>query len=965
MHLRGDIIYKDWREFWKNSYVSPYFKAVYDETSEQTDWSLSERQLFVQSNGRILLGQDTMGRLHFICTPHDRIYAVPSGGENICGQFGGHIGQYYQNDTALLLGKMRYELEMANGLVLSAANKNSVTAYTDHFLPTTRTSYPEAAIKVFSFAPVMEKDSAPISSIHPIPGPAAVMFCMEVANTSGCTLTGKVRLGFDQRFVNQFEHYGKRFEDYTQGPYKSEWDQKLLILWHPEACAAVQLLGGTQEGEANNPRIYCPFVLKAGESRIFTTVIALTPKRDEIHRNLGILYQHTALEWLNVTADFWKKRLGTIVSGIREDTTMGLKYSDMHIRFILDNFNCLSFNEAGDLLTNWQGAPSHSLSRLWGIDIEPDVVSVMYSVPEVGPRAIEYLLKRNTPRFSLYSDHSMFFYIAPLLIAGKYLELTGNKGYFCDNPKIVENLMRVYQGILAHKHKDYVLFSSHYASDLIVFRKYDYGCNVQCYYALKSWSMILSVTGQDNTDVKQLISQMPVDMAATMEGDGPFGKQITGGTNLGEDQDRFYIPEELFYYGGEDTATVLAPLYGLYDFDYVPYVNLHRFAKSLYITSYDPEFQTMRELHFGMNPSATGCTLRLGGSHTRQEMKETLALLYSKLDETGSLFWWPRAYNKKRCLTRCSQGQGAWIQQSVEQWFGIRLNALDHEITIMPQGLLTSYTLTDCRIGAFYFDVDYVENENETTFQVVNHNAEDFRLRFIVRGCGAGAEGNSKTMQTDSVLIPAGKKATRSYRTETLMSEEPKIEEAELRSFSENEIVFAPYGIVMPKLYSGNCNIFLLRFVAVHSGDETWENVRVKLQVPENWKASSKKFYIWDYQPVFSEETQAVNEIGDLAANTHGVGGFYISVPDELSGGENSIMLSEHPYPQNGKGKLRQVSLLIEGTTNMSLEPIRASLLRESHEVASYILPVQVLDHESYQQRFQQMYHGSCEIPVR
>lgn len=154
--------------------------------------------------------------------------------------------------------------------------------------------------------------------------------------------------------------------------------------------------------------------------------------------------------------------------------------------------------------------------------------------------------------------------------------------------------------------------------------------------------------GKEPREARDFLKQMPKDMAETMEGEGPFGRQITGGNNLGENlDDRFYISEKLYYYGGEDTATVLAPLYGLYEFDYQPYVNLHRFARSMFITNYDPEFQTMRELHFGMNPSATGCTLKLGGSYTRKEMLNTLQVMYDRLDETGSLFWWPRAYNKK------------------------------------------------------------------------------------------------------------------------------------------------------------------------------------------------------------------------------------------------------------------------------------------------------------------------------
>ena len=490
MHLRGNIGYHTWEEFWEKGYRSPYFKAEYDETSEKTDWSLSERQLFTQSNGRTLIGQDTMGRLHFACTPHERIYAVPSGGPDVGGQFKGHIGQYYQNDTALFLGKMKYELEMDNGLLLNMTNQKSETQYVDYFLPVTFTEHSGLETKVFSFAPVLEKEAQAISSIHPLPGPAGVFFCAEVKNTSGCTLKGKLRLSFDRKFVNQFEHYGKRFEDYAVNPYRTQWEQKLLVMWHPEACAAIQLLEAVTEGEASNPFIYVPFELKEGESRLFATILALTPERKDIHANLGILYQHTPLEWLNVTSSFWKERLGSMRTEIREDKEAGEKYADMHIRFVLDNFNCLSFDEYGNLLTNWQGAPSHSLSRLWGIDIEPDVVSVMYAVPEAGPKAMEYLAKRNVPRYSLYTDHSMFFYIAFLVIAGKYLEMTGDADYFRNHREISDKAEEIYQGMLEHKHQEKALFSSRYASDLIVFKKYDYGANVQCFYALKAFRQI-------------------------------------------------------------------------------------------------------------------------------------------------------------------------------------------------------------------------------------------------------------------------------------------------------------------------------------------------------------------------------------------------------------------------------------------------------------------------------------------
>lgn len=955
MHLRGTPLYSSWEEFWKNAHRASDFIAKYDETSEKTDWSLSERQLFTQSNGRILLGQDTLGRLHFACTPHDKIYPVPSGGEDVGGQFKGHIGQYYQNDTALLLGKIRYDLEMDSGLRLSAANSESVTEYTDYYLPVTATTYQGLELKAFSFAPVMEEEALPLSSLHPLPGPAAAFFCLQVKNTAGCTLKGKICLSFDQKFVNQFEHYGKPFEDYTQNPYRTEWDQKLLILWHPEACAALQLLGGTVEGDASNPRIYAALDLKAGESKLFTTVLALTPGRPQIHRELGILYQHTPLEWMNITSRFWKDRLGALTCQIREKPEFGRKYSDMQIRFILDNFNCLSFSESGKLLTNWQGAPSHSLARLWGIDIEPDVVSVMYAVPEAGPKAIEYLLERNRPRYSLYDDHSIFFYISPLLIAGKYLELTGDSDYFIHNPQITKKLEEVYQGMLAHKHEDRVLFSSHYASDLIVFKKYDYGANVQCYYALKSYYEILKLLGKNTDSILELLSRMPKDLSECMEAEGAFGPQITGGNNMNEDREDFYIPDDLYYYGGEDTATVLAPLYGLYEFNYEPYVNLHRFARSLFITNYDPEFQTLRELHFGMNPSATGAVLRLGGSYTRKEMLCSLNLLFDRLDETGSLFWWPRAYNKKRCLTRCSQGQGAWVQQSIEQWYGLRMDGLNKILTLKPQGLLSSYHLQGIRLGSFCFDIQYEEKEAETIFSVTNRNDVPIELHFHVRPWGSAAE---EIRLEEHASLLAGASLKKAFHPGIFKPCEAEIEQLECSAFSSQGTLFSPYGIVMPKLSSGSCSIFLLRFVISHTEDEEWKDAEVELELPEGWHAAGKQFYHWDYQPLFPEDSRALCPLDPLPPFAHGVAGFYVSLPDELSGDEKSVMLSSHPFPQTLDENLKTVCLYAEGQKDQYLDPIIATLRVKGIERAHYILPVQTLDHQKYQQTFTEMYHG-------
>ncbi|MDF7639793.1 hypothetical protein PT285_10315 [Lactobacillus sp. ESL0791] len=954
MYLREQPLYKNWEQLWKDSYCSDFFQSTYDKESASVDLSLSERQLFTQSNGRTLIGQDTKGRLHFISTPHESIYAIPSGGTDLGGQFKGNIGQYYQNDVALFLGKMRYEINLNSGITYSVYNKNSRTKYLDSYLPLTETIRPEFETRVFSLAPILEKEAVNSSSLPQLPGPAAVFYCMEIKNTSGAKLSGNIRLSFDQKFVNQFEKYGDKFEDYANLPYKSSFEQKLLMLWHPEACAAIQMLNSTLKGAPRCPIISSTLNLNPGESQLFTTIIAVAPEQKDINKSLGIIYQHTPLEWINVASQFWNERLGKMSLDIREKSPSSQKYWDMHLRFFLDNFNCLSFDHNGNLLTNSQGAPSHGLSRLWGIDIVPSVISVMYAIPEIGPKAIEYLIRRNTPRYSIYDDHSIFFYAAPLILTQKYLELTGDEKYFQNNKKVLSKLKTIGDNLLKFKNSKKALFSSHYASDLMVFRKYDYGANVQCYYALKGYHSILKILSQNTCQVDKILHAMPKDMAENIENEGPFGRQITGGTNLDEkDRDKFYISDKTYYYAGEDTATVLAPLYGLYNFNYKPYVNLHRYARSMFIACYDPEFQTMRELPFGMHPSATGLTLRLGGSYTRKEMYDNLQLLYSRLDESGSLFWWPRGFNKKRCLTRCSQGQGQWVQQSMEQWLGLRMDAVHHTLTIKPQGLINAYNWKNGKIGNFYFDISFEEKLGKTNFKIKNKNKEPFKIIIGARSYGVGTEINPKAKET---ILSPDESLDEAIATDQFTPHEINIAKQECLQQKEH-LEFGPYGIVMPKLYSHNCSTFILRCVIAHDTETDWKDLDVEIKADKRWKIAPKKFYIWDYQPIYSG-SNAVIHIKLLPPLKHTVAGFYINLPEKYSGNSKSVMLSAHPFQEPFSQSERELKLYIKGNSQENFSPITITLKKSGKIVKSIKIPVIILGEEQYTEKFNLMVHG-------
>ena len=227
--------------------------------------------------------------------------------------------------------------------------------------------------------------------------------------------------------------------------------------------------------------------------------------------------------------------------------------------------------------------------------------------------------------------------------------------------------------------------------------------------------------------------------------DGPFGPQLSGGTNLGEDPAGFYLPEDVRYYDGEDTSSMLAPIYGVCTYDWQPWINYHRFARSLWCPEYDPEFGALN--WFPSEPGVldgTGYFSRLGGSITSGEMKEAIEIMRaSVIDEvTGSVFWWPHGVEYKRSLTRCSQGQGAWAWQYVEQWLGLQVDRTTRTLTVAPRGLLTSFDWQGFRSGDNHFDIAWMETNTGSSVRITNHNSQPWEIQAGFRAPGSGAAGS-------------------------------------------------------------------------------------------------------------------------------------------------------------------------------------------------------------------------------
>jgi len=907
--------------------------------------------LFTQSNARVLVGQAANGMLRLLALP-TRIYPAPTGE----GEFGLGPGMYHHFDVAMYAGGLSYQLDLDGEpapVDLAADERDNETAYTDHFLPLTHARCGELDATILTLAPVAwEKAGAPLFPA-PLPGPAGALYVLRLRNEGKRPITGHVRLIAGDLLVGHYEDAEEALRPRKRPTV--DLRQQTLILTRPDGSVGIHLHGGHwAQAEVAPYQAECALSLTPGAEAVIETHVALGASYQDVMPTVYALHLHPALEWLNRTAVFWRERLGRLTVGEGEAAELS---RELYLRCVLDNINCLQVDDSGNLVSHWQGAPSHGYGTLWGIDVEPTALSVLPVCPELARRVFEFFAPRSrAPRGP--ADHSVPILVAPVIIARKWLQATGDVAYFHEHPDTLAALQGIMDDLMALKAPDEPLFPSRHSSDGPVGRRYDYGTNAKVHYALDSWVYLLrqlerTAEAERYTAVARA---MPAATARWMIVEGPFGPQLSGGTNLGQEVGRFYLPEGRPYYDGEDTSTMLAPLYGLADLDDEPWLNTHRFARSLWCPNYDPEFDALRWSPGEMGVvDGTAFFSRLGGSRTRSEMLEALETLRQvALDEvTGSVFWWPHGLEYKRGLTRCSQGQGAWAWQYLEQWLGLKADAATRTLTIAPRGALTRLDWRGAMLGGPRFDVYWAEEGELATLRLRNLNAEAWTVCAGFRPQGAGAEG-PLTWQTQ-VLLP-GQELTLSQRLAMLpaLPAWPRHAAARLEAEKLGDaegVLFHRFG---PALLWGHWNASLwwkpqemplaLRFVVANGTDTAWKEATVKVTCPPGWLIQGRAARHWE-QPERLAPSPVSVILGELAPGDRAVAAFWVRGPHlyDLASGWDATVTTFHAPSQPGPGwALPSPEVMAtEGTT---FEATLRAVTADEHEVQRTLrLPVRTV----------------------
>ncbi|MCL2775818.1 MAG: hypothetical protein FWD71_21095 [Oscillospiraceae bacterium] len=868
-----------------NGRRSSRFHAATADIKDSESKRLGDELLFTQANARVSLGQNPKGELRFISLPTVN-YPIPVCNTDRTNQLQFYPGQYYQTDIVLYAGNLRYSLETDgyNGKIPDISKLENESFYIDDFLPVTKYQSGGLAVTITSFAPVAPSAESAALAPAPLPGPAGAFFVMHVKNNGNTPFRGRAILTAGDTVIDHYLYDDKPFPEGMPAPSRFI-RQQTRILSSPVGCVGIHMHEGIWEEMECRREIS----LAPGEETLIETRVVLSVDYHDLMPELYGMYMLNVNQWIDRTKSFWHERLGALTVGMSGDSEDITVSRDIYIRCLIDNFNCLQVDKSGNLISHWQGMPCHISGVVWGIDIEPTAISVMQFCPELAVRVLLYFLNRSRAPVKTIPDHSTPILIAPIILAGRYLEQTGDKEFFKKHDYILPALKIIIDELMGFRHTTEYLFSSRWSSDGIVFRKYDHGTNVKVWYAFDRYAYLLKyLDAGDPLPWIECRDKLKESLMRCMKGDGPFGEQFTGGTNLGEPDEGVYIPEPLFYYDGEDTSSMLAPVYGIYGVDELLWINYHRYARSLFLTNFDPEYRTNRWFHFGAALDGTAYVSKLAGCVEPADMEQALHDIYEfDCDATGSIFWWPFGKNDCRRNSRCSQGQGALAWVYLQQWLGIHIDAVNKTLTVEPCGLPVNFVWEDANISGAKFNFKWNETPDLSTLRVTNHNAEEWTVTASFRSYASGAR---QEMLEQTSVVKSGNTVSFSGANNNKFEHCENIRTVENRIWGDNGIVFGPFGLCQVTYLEHGCNAVLMRFVLDNNGNVPLENIEISLDANFECKVSVKPFETWS--PSFLSEAGNVHLLDALECGERYVAGFWLTLPDKLY--ENEIYWEWH-----------------------------------------------------------------------
>ncbi len=492
------------------------------------------------------------------------------------------------------------------------------------------------------------------------------------------------------------------------------------------------------------------FTLGASESAVFSFGFLLGESVGELRRTACALRAREALDWLNQTWEYHADRLGRL--SIPDDPY----YAESLVRFReLCRQSVLRRNDgrfgAGFWGSDFIGVSAWASPKIWNKDNFHAMLPMALLEPALCRDAILFFLRWSLPhapygpaarRFTRPRriTHSLANGLSPLILAGAYYQMTGDKTFFRAHREVLHLGRDLLDDVLQSRQAEPFLFPSMYLSDGEARGDYHTGSNLLVWYAFHHLARLASeVYGES-----ELASQWS-EAAARVE--AALRERCTGSCSLGArflegaNEDGTFVD----CHDGEETDVALMPFYGFCDADDPALINHSRLALSpanpLYAPGIDGIWwdETTR-------PAATfpGWMTGLAGAVTEEEVHLRLEQIRRLTDLDGSIWWWPYRYGEtdparvrrrdpyfaldvrgeqqQVGVGKCGWAAGVYLCLFVHNLLGLRVDVPARQVSLRPFCPWSEFRWTDCRLGDSRFDFAYKRGGDRAVGRITNRN---------------------------------------------------------------------------------------------------------------------------------------------------------------------------------------------------------------------------------------------------
>ena len=483
------------------------------------------------------------------------------------------------------------------------------------------------------------------------------------------------------------------------------------------------------------------FNLSPGQSVWIPCVISAPGSfdADEVIK-MGTLY------WLNETWTYYKTATGEL--SMPEDSFS----AEFFKRALCQCMEFAGMNDAGNIVgATWGTYPTTRC--VWGRDFHYGTMPISMFDPELYKKCIlwanKYSVRPKSNRYEGGVTHSIGNSLAPVCMMGFYYSGTGDADFFTDNPELKNNAIRLLDEVLASRtNKNIWLCPSKFVSDGISSGDYHTGSNIFIWYCMKSLARILQeVYGEEDLAAEYLItaSKMKSAIDSMCVIDGPFGRQYIEGVNADGS-----IPK--MEHEGEESDSVLIPVYGYERYDNQIYRNYAKFALSEHNESYN---KNTRGIKWGNDATMTGYMNALASLEAEYDRESNFMTEIRKLtDFDGSIWWWPYVMNGrygevcrmmgkerndffgsmdvKDYPGKCGWASGVFVSLFAREILGVEYDAPGKTLRFKPFSPSSVFEWKRFKMGAGAFGISFKKADVFIEIKITNENGFEIKYELEI-----------------------------------------------------------------------------------------------------------------------------------------------------------------------------------------------------------------------------------------